>query len=559
MNKKYLLTSNAMRIIAVSTAALTVCACGKKPETQNQMTQGTSMCAASSSNACAATSQASYSNSSGAMCASAASSGSSYSYYTPAPIYSELDWNTEEYSDIDENIFKEVATSPLSTFSADVDTASYANVRRMLNAGHDPKGFPKGSIRAEEMINYFSYDYTAPGDGEIFGVEAEISECPWNADNKLLRIGIQTDEADFKQSGDSNIVLLIDVSGSMGYEDKLPLVKDSVKLMLNNLGQKDRVSIVTYASGVNVVLDGKKGSQKRDIINALDALEAKGGTQGEGGIEEAYTLAEKYFIEGGNNRVIIFSDGDFNIGRTSASELSDLVKEKAESGVYLTVLGYGTGNYSDVRMETLADDGNGNYAYIDSITEAKKVLVDEFGATMITVAKDVKFQVEFNPCYVSDYRLIGYENRAMANEEFNDDKKDAGEIGAGHSVTVLYEIVPANEDKENNLSLKYQKTEPTDEALNSNEWLTLSIRYKEPDSDTSILKQYNIGDKCYNDNPSDDFKFAAAVAEFSMILRDSEYIGDGSLEHVSKTLKKTKLDDDYKKEFADLVKKSLEY
>ena len=548
-----------MRIIAVSTAALTVCACGKKPETQNQMTQGLSMSSASSSNACAATSQASYSNSSGAMCASAASSSSSYSYYTPAPIYSELDWNTEEYSDIDENIFKEVATSPLSTFSADVDTASYANVRRMLKAGHDPKGFPKGSIRAEEMINYFSYDYTAPGDGEIFGVEAEISECPWNADNKLLRIGIQTDEADFKQSGDSNIVLLIDVSGSMGYEDKLPLVKDSVKLMLNNLGNKDRVSIVTYASGVNVVLDGKKGSQKRDIINALDALEAKGGTQGEGGIEEAYTLAEKYFIEGGNNRVIIFSDGDFNIGRTSASELSDLVKEKAESGVYLTVLGYGTGNYSDVRMETLADDGNGNYSYIDSITEAKKVLVDEFGATMITVAKDVKFQVEFNPCYVSDYRLIGYENRAMANEEFNDDKKDAGEIGAGHSVTVLYEIVPANEDKENNLSLKYQKTEPTDEALNSNEWLTLSIRYKEPDSDTSILKQYNIGDKCYNDNPSDDFKFAAAVAEFSMILRDSEYIGDGSLEHVSKTLKKTKLDDDYKKEFADLVKKSLEY
>ena len=559
MNKKYFLTSHAMRIIAVSTAALTVCACGKKPETQNQMTQGLSMSSASSSNACAATSQASYSNSSGAMCASAASSSSSYSYYTPAPIYSELDWNTEEYSDIDENIFKEVATSPLSTFSADVDTASYANVRRMLKAGHDPKGFPKGSIRAEEMINYFSYDYTAPGDGEIFGVEAEISECPWNADNKLLRIGIQTDEADFKQSGDSNIVLLIDVSGSMGYEDKLPLVKDSVKLMLNNLGNKDRVSIVTYASGVNVVLDGKKGSQKRDIINALDALEAKGGTQGEGGIEEAYTLAEKYFIEGGNNRVIIFSDGDFNIGRTSASELSDLVKEKAESGVYLTVLGYGTGNYSDVRMETLADDGNGNYSYIDSITEAKKVLVDEFGATMITVAKDVKFQVEFNPCYVSDYRLIGYENRAMANEEFNDDKKDAGEIGAGHSVTVLYEIVPANEDKENNLSLKYQKTEPTDEALNSNEWLTLSIRYKEPDSDTSILKQYNIGDKCYNDNPSDDFKFAAAVAEFSMILRDSEYIGDGSLEHVSKTLKKTKLDDDYKKEFADLVKKSLEY
>ena len=466
-----------------------------------------------------------------------------------------IQMNTEEYSKIVENIFKDVATSPLSTFSADVDTASYSNLRRMINMGYSVDQIPEGAVRAEEMINYFHYDYKGPEGDDPFGINAQISDCPWNKEHKLLHLGLQTEAIDFSETPDSNIVFLVDVSGSMSDDNKLPLVKESFNLLVDNLTEKDTVSIVTYASGVNVVLDSANGNDKDKIRQAINGLRAGGGTNGAGGIEEAYKIAEKNFIEDGNNRVIIASDGDFNIGKTSQSDLSSQIKENAKKGVYLSVLGFGMYNYSDTRMETLADDGNGNYAYIDTLHEAKKVLVSELSANMLTVAKDVKLQVEFNPKYVAEYRLIGYETRSLNNEDFNDDKKDAGEIGAGHSVTVLYEIVPATEENDSAIDLKYQDNKLTDEALNSNDWLTLSIRYKEPDEDESKLLEYQIGADYYTDKPSDDFIFSAAVAEYAMLLRKSDFIADGSFAHIVEELNTIPLNDEYRREFATLVDK----
>ena len=466
-----------------------------------------------------------------------------------------IQMNTEEYSKIVENIFKDVATSPLSTFSADVDTASYSNLRRWINMGYSVDQIPEGAVRAEEMINYFHYDYKGPEGDDPFGINAQISDCPWNKEHKLLHLGLQTEAIDFSETPDSNIVFLVDVSGSMSDDNKLPLVKESFNLLVDNLTEKDTVSIVTYASGVNVVLDSANGNDKDKIRQAINGLRAGGGTNGAGGIEEAYKIAEKNFIKDGNNRVIIASDGDFNIGKTSQSDLSSQIKENAKKGVYLSVLGFGMYNYSDTRMETLADDGNGNYAYIDTLHEAKKVLVSELSANMLTVAKDVKLQVEFNPKYVAEYRLIGYENRSLNNEDFNDDKKDAGEIGAGHSVTVLYEIVPAGEDSDSSTELKYQENKLTDEALNSNDWLTLSIRYKEPNEDESKLLEYQIGADYYTDKPSDDFIFSAAVAEFAMLLRKSDFIADGSFAHIVEELNTIPLNDEYRREFATLVDK----
>lgn len=551
MKKNYLFKKNTARLLALSTAFISLSACSPRAEEnpyQPMYSQGYTtlgVTTSSASNACYATSSA-----------SACSSGSSYSYYSSKNYYGmDEDFNTEEYSALDENVFKEVAVSPLSTFSADVDTASYSNVRRLINHNTDPSKLPQGSIRIEEMINYFSYDYSGPKDDYPFGVNAEISTCPWNEEHELVQIGIQTEEMKYSKAPDSNLVLLIDVSGSMYSPEKLPLLIESFSLMLNNLSSKDRISIVTYAGGSDIILDGEKASHKKVIKDALEGLQAGGSTNGAQGIIDAYKLAEKNFIEGGNNRVIIASDGDFNVGASSESELKTLISEKAQSGVFLTVLGFGMGNYSDSRMEILADKGNGNYAYIDTIAEAKKVLVDEFCANMVTVAKDVKFQVEFNPCYVSEYRLLGYENRALNNEDFKDDKKDAGEIGSGHSVTVLYEIVPASGSSEDSSNLKYQTSTLTKEALESDEWLTLSIRYKEPDEDNSKLLNYTIGGDRYKKNPSDDFRFCAAVAEYAMVLRNSEYLADGSMEHVSKTLKSIRLNDDFKKEFKELVEK----
>lgn len=466
------------------------------------------------------------------------------------------DWNTEEYSAVEETGFLSVANSPLSTFSADVDTASYSNIRRMIENGYSMDEIPAGAVRIEEMLNYFTYDYRLPKKTEPFGVTTVIGDCPWNEDAKLLQIGLKTQEIDFSEAPDSNLVFLLDVSGSMYTDDKLPLLQKSFTMLAEELGEKDTVSIVTYAGEDRVVLEGARGDEKEDIVAALNSLEAGGSTNGADGIETAYKLAERYFIKDGNNRVILATDGDLNVGASSESALKEIVTEKKESGVYLSVLGFGTGNIKDNKMETLADYGNGNYAYIDSVGEAKKVLVEQMGATLVTVAKDVKLQVEFNPAYIKGYRLLGYENRALAAEDFDDDKKDAGEIGAGHMVTALYEIIPVDSKQEiPQAELKYQDNEKT-AGVENGEWLNLKIRYKEPDADESLLKEYPVTQEAYTDEPSQDFYFAAAVAEFGLMLRDSAYKGEASFENVRALLKKVDTDeDDYKDEFVYLVKK----
>lgn len=536
--------------IAVTAAMTSLLACQGKHNVNNYPASNSGY----TMNSAASTLSSSSTMSTASACSASSSSSSSYISSGPKYFFDE-EFNTEEYDSFDENRFKSVSMSPLSTFSADIDTASYANVRRMINTGYAYDAIPKGAVRVEEMINYFSYDYAGPAGDQPFGVNAEISDCPWNEDNKLLRIGLQTESIKPSECPAANIVFLIDVSGSMNDRYKLDLVKESIDIMLDNLDKKDRVSIVTYCGGVDVAAEGLKGSHKNAIKRVVDSLKTGGSTNGEGGLLKAYEIAEKYYIEGGNNRIILASDGDFNVGRTSQSDLVDIVEEKREKGIYMTVLGFGMGNYSDARMETIADKGNGNYAYIDTVLEAKKVLSEEFSANMVTVAKDVKFQVEFNPAYVSEYRLIGYENRALNDEDFEDDKKDAGEIGAGHSVTVLYEIVPASEESTDKKDLKYQSSVLTKEALESDEWLTLSIRYKKPDEEISRLLEYNIGSGCCTDKPSDDFLFAASVAEFGMLLKNSEYLGNASFKHVQSTLTNIRLDDVYKKEFYDLVEK----
>ncbi len=474
----------------------------------------------------------------------------------PRPIgpISEPGMNTEEYHAITENRYLNPLTTPLSTFSADVDTASYANLRDLLDMGYRIEDIPAGAVRTEEMINYFSYDYKTPAQGEPFGVNVAISECPWNQGTKLAVIGLQTQDIDFSDSADSNLVFLIDVSGSMYNNDKLPLLKKGFAMMLDKLGEKDKISVVTYASRDEVVLSGVPASRKEDILAAIGGLEAGGSTNGSAGIITAYQLAEKYFIEGGNNRVILATDGDLNVGLTNESDLKELITEMKDTGVFLSVLGFGRGNYSDARMETLADCGNGNYSYIDTEREAKKVLVEELGATLVTVAKDVKLQVEFNPAIVSEYRLVGYENRTMAAEDFEDDKKDAGEIGAGHSVTAMYEIRLKESEENLSKSLKYQDTYLTDAAKNSQEWMTLSIRYKEPEGDTSKLLSYPIGYSDYTEKPGEDFVFAAAVAEFSLILKDSEYAKHSTMEGILDRLRHMEFEDEYKEEFYDLVR-----
>ena len=462
------------------------------------------------------------------------------------------EFNTEEYNAAEETGFAKTSVSPLSTFSADVDTASYSNLRRMIEDGYSLDDIPKGAVRIEEILNYFNYDYNLPEGNEPFGVTTEISDCPWNTDNKLLAIGLKTEEIDFSESGNSNLVFLLDVSGSMDEPNKLPLLQRAFALLAENLTEKDRVSIVTYAGEDRVLLEGAHGDEKEEIVDVLNDLEANGSTNGGKGIQTAYELAEEYFIEGGNNRVILATDGDLNVGTTSESELVELIKEKRESGIYLTVLGFGTGNYKDNKMEGLADNGNGNYAYIDSVGEAKKVLVEEMGATLVTVAKDVKLQVEFNPEKVSEYRLIGYENRRLDTQDFEDDTKDAGEIGAAHTVTALYEIVPAKEGDEAESGLKYSETVTN----GSEEWLTVSVRYKEPEGDESILLEYPVDASAYTTDASDDWRFAAAAAEFGLVVTDSSYKGEASLAHVKDTLKALDLEEDeYKDEFYDLVKK----
>lgn len=446
--------------------------------------------------------------------------------------YGEAEMQTEEYSAIEENGFTQVKVQPLSTFSADVDTASYSNIRRMLFQGTAAEDIPEGAVRIEEMLNYFSYDYEEPKSGEPFGITIDGAVCPWQEEHGLIRIGIKTEDIDFSETPKSNLVFLLDVSGSMDEPNKLPLLKQAFAMLVDNLGEKDRVSIVTYAGSDAVVLDGARGDEKGKILEALNYLEAGGGTNGSAGIETAYAIAEKYLIEGGNNRVILATDGDLNIGQTSESELKSIVKEKKKSGVYLSVLGFGEGNLKDNKLETLADSGNGNYAYIDSLMEAKRVLVDELGSTLVTVAEDVKFQVEFNPEQIAEYRLLGYENRMLSAEDFTDDTKDAGEVGAGHTVTVLYEVVWAGQGEDNGIELKYQNVEPAEGEV-MKEWATLKIRYKEPGKSKSTELEQAFGADIYKENVKDaGMLLEASVAEFGLLLRDSKWKGQASYEHI---------------------------
>lgn len=445
--------------------------------------------------------------------------GASPAMPMPDAIWEDIDFNTEEYSSNAENVFKNAVTSPLSTFSIDTDTASYSNMRRYILRNQLP---PNGSIRTEELINYFDYDNPLPTDGTPFAVSTEVSGCPWNTENNLAMISIQGDELTEKQP--SNLVFLLDVSGSMYGENRLPLVKKSLKLLLEELDEKDTVSIVTYASGTGVKLESTPVSEKDKIIEALDALTAGGSTYGEAGITLAYEQAEKNLVQG-NNRIILCSDGDFNVGRSSTGELEKLITEKRDKGIFLTVLGFGMGNYKDNRMEMLADKGNGNYAYIDSEREAKKVFVDEMPKTLYTIAKDVKIQVEFNPAVVKEYRLVGYENRKLNNEDFDNDKKDAGELGCGASVTAFYELVPA--DGTESSGLKYQTTE----INGSDELMTVKVRYKDPDGTESKLIETPVNN-IITDDTSDNFRFAAALAELGMILNNSEYKGTSDIDSV---------------------------
>lgn len=468
--------------------------------------------------------------------------------------YGDENFNTEEYNYISENGYKTTAEEPLSTFSVDVDTASYTNLRRYIHSGQE---IPADAVRIEEMLNYFRYDYPEPKSGEPFSVTTEYSDCPWNEDNRLLLIGLKAKEIDFSHRPASNLVFLLDISGSMYSDDKLPLVQKSFTMLAENLEEKDRVSIVTYAGYESVVLDGVPGDQTAKIAAAIDDLEAGGSTAGAAGIEKAYELARKNYISGGNNRVILATDGDLNVGISSEGELTRLIKEKKKDGIHLSVIGVGTGNLKDNKMEALADNGDGNYNYIDSIYEAKKVLVDEMGGTLVTVAKDVKIQVEFNPKYVSGYRLIGYENRLLNQEDFNNDKVDAGEIGSGHCVTALYEIVPADGGNSSGTQLKYQASK---DLVDSTELLTVNLRYKAPNGSKSTLLTYPVESDTYKAEPSETLSFAAAVAEFGMVLRDSEHKGDADYDTVLALAEPCihANTDDYKKEFLQLVEMAKE-
>lgn len=462
--------------------------------------------------------------------------------------------NTEEYKSIAENGFKTAGKTPLSTFSIDVDAASYSNMRRFINKGELP---PADAIRTEELVNYFSYNYSQPTGNDPVKITTEVGDCPWNAQHRLVRIGLKAKEIPTANLPASNLVFLIDVSGSMYGAERLGLVKSSLKLLVNNLRDKDKVAIVVYAGAAGEKLASTPGSDKQKIREAIDELEAGGSTAGAAGIKLAYQIAKKNFIAAGNNRVILCSDGDFNVGVSSEQELEKLIEEERKAGVFLTVLGYGMGNYKDNKMQTLAQKGNGNHAYIDNLQEANRVLVNEFGSTLHTVAKDVKLQVEFNPSQVQAYRLIGYESRLLNDEDFNNDAKDAGEMGAGHTVTAFYEVIPVgvNSNFAGKVDkLKYQQEEKPARSTGSSELLTVKLRYKAPDKNVSQKIELSLNDSKTN-RVSSDFRFASAVAMFGQLLRNSDYKGDATYDKVI-ALARTALDNDeqgYRREFIRLV------
>jgi Ca-activated chloride channel family protein len=467
------------------------------------------------------------------------------------------EFNREAYEHIAESGFRAVHDEPLSTFSVDVDTASYSNVRRFLREGRLP---PADAVRIEELVNYFDYSYPQPERDAPFATYAEVAACPWNPAHQLVHIGIAGQKLDDARVPARNLVFLIDVSGSMQDANKLPLLKQGMSLLAKNLRAEDRVSMVVYAGSSGLVLPATKGNDHARILDALSRLEAGGSTNGAEGIELAYREAQRNFIRGGINRVILATDGDFNVGVTSEGELTRLIEDKRKSGVFLTVLGFGSGNLQDARMEQLADKGNGNYAYIDDLAEAHKVLVREAGATLVTIAKDVKLQVEFNPAHVQSYRLVGYENRSLAARDFNDDKKDAGEIGAGHTVTALYEIVlrkPGETLASEVDALRYQSERAAARAELSDEMLTVKVRFKAPTGDVSRLIATPLrAPGAGNHAASSNFRFAAAVAEFGMLLRASPHKGKASLEQVQKLAEGAREDDPHgeKRQFLDMVR-----
>ncbi len=463
--------------------------------------------------------------------------------------------NSEEYKPINENGYKEVSDAPLSTFSIDVDAASYSNMRRFINRGELP---PTDAVRTEELVNYFTYEYPKPTGDDPVKITIEAGDCPWNTTHRLVRIGLKAKEIPTDNLPASNLVFLIDVSGSMWGKERLDLVKSSLKMLVNNLRDKDKVAIVTYAGSADVKMESVSGSDKQKIREAIDELVARGSTAGGKGIQLAYSIAKKNFISNGNNRIILCSDGDFNVGVSSEKGLEQLIEKERKSGVFLTVLGYGMGNYKDSKIQTLAEKGNGNHAYIDNLQEANRVLVGEFGGTLHTVAKDVKLQVEFNPALVQTYRLIGYESRLLKDEDFNNDAKDAGDMGAGHTVTALYEVIPVgvkNDYVGKVDDLKYQEKEKTIvKPTGSNELLTVKLRYKSPDKDKSKKMDLPFVDPKGN-NVSSDFKFASAVAMFGQLLRNSDFKGDATYDKVI-DLAKQGLDNDekgYRREFVRLV------
>ncbi|MEP7078991.1 MAG: VWA domain-containing protein, partial [Chthoniobacterales bacterium] len=473
-------------------------------------------------------------------------------------------FNTAEYDHFKENPFLPAAANPLSTFSIDVDTASYANVRRFIHSGALP---PKDAVRIEEMVNYFSYDYAQPEADQAFSINLEVAGCPWQPEHRLVRIGLQGREVANEKRGASNLVFLLDVSGSMEPAERLPLIKQSLRLLVDRLTENDRVAIVLYAGASGLALPSTPGNEKEKILAALQDLKPGGSTNGAAGIELAYRIASEHFIKGGVNRVLLATDGDFNVGVTSQGDLVRLVEEKAKTGVFLSVLGVGNDNLRDSTMQKLADNGNGNYAYLDSLEEARKVLVQQINGTLMTIAKDVKVQVEFNPSRVGSYRLLGYEKRMLRKEDFNDDRVDAGEIGAGHTVTALYEVVPSGAGGSPEVPpvdpLKYQAPNPnmidTSFSRFSEEMLTVKLRYKKPDGDKSGLVERTVMDDGKQfAHASADFQFAAAVAEFGMILRDSPHKGTGTLGAVLEWAQRSKGRDEsgYRAGFLELARKA---
>jgi Ca-activated chloride channel homolog len=444
--------------------------------------------------------------------------------------------NTEEYDQIDENPFVEALQVPQSTFAIDVDTASYANVRRFIRSGRLPE---KGAVRLEELVNYFPYDYDEPTAEHPMSVSTELAKCPWNPAHQLLRVGLRGKPISIEERKPANLVFLLDVSGSMQQHNKLPLVKSSMRMLVEQLQPSDRIAIVVYAGASGLVLDSTPISSSESIYESLEGLAAGGSTNGGAGIDLAYAVAQRHFVPRGINRVILCTDGDFNVGTTSESALVDLITEKAKKNIFLTVLGFGTGNIKDSKMEQLADKGNGNYAYIDSLMEARKVLVDQIGGTLATIAKDVKIQVDFNPKHVSAYRLLGYENRLMANTDFRNDQKDAGEVGADHQVTAFYEVVPtgSSSDVETNRKSEFVESKTTGD---SGTMLTVNLRYKLPDGVKANEFQVRLAASSYSDAPSSDFQFASSVLAYGMLLRKSEYAGNVSWDWVVSTAEKNR-------------------